>query len=145
MQMEAHLPVLQVVVPMLLAPVVVLLRPRGLAWAAATAGSLVSLAIAAFLVAGIRAGESYRYALGGWEPPFGIELQVDAFSALILLLVTGSSVFALLAGKTSLDRVIEDRRQPLFYSAWLLVLAGLAGIVVSADRIGAHCRRCSST
>jgi multicomponent Na+:H+ antiporter subunit D len=133
MQMEAHLPVLQVVVPMLLAPVVVLLRPRGLAWAAATAGSLVSLAIAAFLVAGIRAGESYRYALGGWEPPFGIELQVDAFSALILLLVTGSSVFALLAGKTSLDRVIEDRRQPLFYSAWLLVLAGLAGILVSAD------------
>ena len=34
--LEPHLPVLQVAVPMLLAPLVVLLHPRGLAWAAAT-------------------------------------------------------------------------------------------------------------
>ena len=33
--LEPHLPVLQVAVPMLLAPLVVLLHPRGLAWAAA--------------------------------------------------------------------------------------------------------------
>ncbi|MDZ7669661.1 MAG: hypothetical protein U5Q16_09680 [Gammaproteobacteria bacterium] len=30
-----HLPALQVVVPLLAAPLVILLRPRGLAWAAA--------------------------------------------------------------------------------------------------------------
>jgi len=130
---EVHLPVLQVVVPMLLAPVVVLLRPRGLAWAAATAGSLMSLAIAGFLTAGIMAGGEFRYAVGGWEAPYGIELRVDAFSALVLLLVTGASSLALLAGKSSLDQAIERPRQPLFFAAWLLVLAGLAGILVSAD------------
>ena len=37
--LEAHLPVLQVVVPMLVAPLVVLLHPRGLAWLAATVAS----------------------------------------------------------------------------------------------------------
>ena len=81
--MAAHLPVLQVVVPMLLAPLVVLLHPRGLAWAAATAASLMSLAIAVALAAGVLAGSEYRYALGGWEAPYGIELRVDAFSALL--------------------------------------------------------------
>jgi multicomponent Na+:H+ antiporter subunit D len=132
-QLEFHLPVLQVVVPMLLAPVVAVLHPRGLAWAAATAASLMALAIAAFLTAGVISGEEFRYALGGWEPPYGIELRVDAFSALVLLLVTGSSSLALLAGKQSLDQAIEQQRQPLFYAAWLLVVAGLAGILVSAD------------
>ncbi len=34
---EQHLPALQVVVPMLSAAVVMLLKPRGLAWAASTA------------------------------------------------------------------------------------------------------------
>ena len=132
-QLEHHLPVLQVAVPMLLAPIVVLLRPRGLAWAAATATSLMALVIACLLTAGVLAGEEFGYALGGWEPPYGIELRVDAFSALILLLVAGSSSLALLAGRKSLDIAIEPHRQPLFFAAWLLVLAGLAGILVSAD------------
>jgi multicomponent Na+:H+ antiporter subunit D len=132
-QLEHHLPVLQVAVPMLMAPLVVLLRPRGLAWAAATAGSLLSLALAGFLTAGVLAGEEFRYALGGWEPPYGIELRVDSLSALVLLIVAGASSLALLAGKTSLDRAIEPHRQPLFFAAWLLVVAGLAGILVSAD------------
>ena len=131
--LENHLPVLQVVVPMLMAPLVVLLRPRGLAWAAAAASSLMSLVIAIQLVAGVLSGTDYSYALGGWEAPYGIELQVDDFSALVLLLVTAASSIALLAGKASLDQAIEQHRQPLFFSAWLLVLAGLAGILVSAD------------
>ena len=42
--LEQHLPALQVVVPMLIAPLVILLRPRGLAWAACTAASWVKLA-----------------------------------------------------------------------------------------------------
>ena len=131
--LEFHLPVLQVAVPMLLAPLVVLLRPRGLAWAAATAISFMSMAIAIALTAGVLSGTDFRYALGGWEPPYGIELQVDYFSALLLLIVTGASSIALLASRASLDRAIEPHRQPLFFSAWLLVLAGLAGILVSAD------------
>ena len=131
--LDAHLPALQVVVPLLIAPLVILLRPRGLAWAAATAASAVSFAIAVQLTAGVLGGQEYRYALGGWSAPYGIELLVDSFSALLLLIVTGASTLALLAGKSSVEREIESHRQPLFYSAWLLALAGLAGILVAAD------------
>src|SRR5210317_283254 len=118
---------------MLLAPLVVLLRPRGTAWAASTAISLMAFVIACYLVAGVLSGEEYRYALGAWPAPYGIALRVDAFSALLLMLVTGASSIALLAAKTSIDQGIESHRQPLFFSAWLLVLAGLAGILVAAD------------
>ena len=44
--LETHWPVLQVVVPMLVAPLVILLKPRGLAWAASTAASVLAFAIA---------------------------------------------------------------------------------------------------
>jgi multicomponent Na+:H+ antiporter subunit D len=128
-----HLPALQVVVPMLMAAFVVLLRPRGLAWAACTAASLLAFAIAVQLVLQVLGGEAATYLMGSWPAPYGIALRVDGLSALLLLTVTGASVLALAGGRESLDRQIEAVRQPYFYAAWLLALAGLSGIVVAAD------------
>ena len=131
--LDGHLPALQVVVPLLVAPLVALLRPRGLAWAAATVASAGSFLIAVQMASGVLAGEVYPYALGGWPAPYGIALEVDAFSAMLLLVLTGASTLALAAGRVSLERQIEQHRQPLFFSAWLLALAGMAGILVAAD------------
>lgn len=131
--LETHLPALQVLVPMLLAPLVILLRPRGLAWAATAAVSLMAFAIAVSLTMGVMGGGLYSYEMGSWPAPYGIALQVDAFSVLVLLVITAASSIALLACKSSLDSEIEATRQPLFYAAWLLVVAGLCGIVVAAD------------
>ena len=128
-----HLPALQVVVPMLVAPLVVLLRPRGLAWMACTAASVLAFAIAVQLVQAVLLSGPATYLMGSWPAPYGIELKVDAFSALMLLTVTGASVLALVGGRDSLDSQIEAGRQPYFYAAWLLALAGLSGIVVAAD------------
>ena len=128
-----HLPALQVVVPMLVAPLVVLLRPRGLAWAACTAASLLAFAIAVQLVQVVLDGGTANYLMGSWPAPYGIELEVDTLSALLLLIVTGASVLALVGGRASLDEQIDAGRQPYFYAAWLLALAGLCGIVVAAD------------
>jgi multicomponent Na+:H+ antiporter subunit D len=133
MDLLAHLPALQVVVPMLSAPLIVLLQPRGLAWAGATAVAVLSFAIAVTLALAVLDGQTVEYAMGGWPAPYGIALSVDAFSSLVLLVVTGAAAAALLAAKPSIDQQIEAERQPLFYSAWLLVLSGLVGIVVSAD------------
>lgn len=128
-----HLLALQVVVPMLIAPVVILLAPRGLAWAASTMASVLTFAIAIQIVQGVLSGGPMIYLMGSWPAPYGIELMVDSFSALLLLVVTGASVFALISGRESLDSQIDAGRQPLFYSAWLLALAGLSGILVAAD------------
>ena len=133
MDLTAHLPALQVIVPMLAAPLVLLLKPRGLAWAGATAVAFLSFAIALSMAFDIARGAHFGYDMGGWQAPYGIELSVGAFSALLLLIVTGAAAFSLLAARPSVDRQIQQERQPLFYAAWLLVLSGLAGIVVSAD------------
>ena len=130
---SAHLPALQVIVPMLSAPFALLLRPRGLAWAATVAASLFSFAIAIVLALGVLDGRVFVYQMGNWPAPYGIELGVDAFSALVLLIITGASSLALLAGRRSLDADISEERQPLFYAAWLLALAGLVGIPIAAD------------
>ena len=128
-----HLPALQVIVPMLTAPLAMLLKPAGLARAAAVAASLFAFAIAVTMTMGVIDGHVYTYRMGSWPAPYGIELAVDRFSALLLLVVTGASTFALLAGKRSVDADIGESRQPLYYAAWLLALAGLSGIPVSAD------------
>lgn len=128
-----HLLALQVVVPMLIAPVVILLVPRGLAWAASTMVSVLTFAIAIQIVQVVISNGPTSYMMGSWPAPYGIELMVDAFSALLLLVVTGASVLALVGGRESLDSQIDSGRQPLFYSAWLLALGGLSGIVVAAD------------
>ena len=128
-----HLPALQVIVPMLMAPFVVLLRARSLPWAAATATSLLAFAIAIQLTLIVMGGNAMTYQMGSWAAPYGIELQVDALSALVLLVVTGASSVALVGGRDSLAAIISADREPYFFAAWLLALAGMAGIVVAAD------------
>jgi len=133
MNLEQHLPALQVVIPLLSVPVVMLLKPRGFAWLAATAASVVAFAIAISMTSAVLGGESIRYLMGSWAAPYGIELSVDSFSAVLLLVITGASTFALLAGRQSITSQIDPDRHPMFFAAWLLALAGLAGIAVSAD------------
>ena len=131
--LTAHLPALQVVVPMLMAPFVVLLRARSLPWAAATATSLLAFSIAIQLTMNVLGGAPATYQMGSWAAPYGIELQVDALSAIVLLVVTGASSVALIGGRESLAAIISAEREPYFFAAWLLALAGMAGIIVSAD------------
>ena len=130
---EQHLPILQVIVPLLFAPLVVLLQPRGLAWVATTAVCVLSFAIAVNLAILVLVGQTLEYELGGWQPPFGIALRIDALAALLLLIVTGAATAAVIGCRDSLNQQIESHRQPLFFAAWLLLLAGLAGMVVTAD------------
>ena len=131
--LDEHLPALQVVLPILMAPFVVLLRPRGLAWAATTVTSLMTFAIAVNLTAYVIGAEPLEYQMGSWPAPYGIELRVDSLSALLLLVVTGASSVALLGGKKSLSAAIAADREHYYFSAWLLAVGGLCGILVSAD------------
>ena len=133
MSLDTHLPALQVVVPMLTAPLVLLMRARGLAWASATAASLMTSAIAVFLTREVLRSGQVIYLMGSWPAPYGIELRVTGFSALMLLIVSAASSLTLMAGKGSIDTDIAEDRQPLFYAAWLLALAGMLGIVVAGD------------
>ncbi len=118
---------------MLTAPLVAFLRLPQLSWLATTVASATAFGIAVLLTQAVLGTGTLDYAMGGWPAPYGIALAIDEFGALLLLIVTGASTIALLAGKASLDQQIESARQPLFYAGWLLALAGLSGIVMTGD------------
>jgi multicomponent Na+:H+ antiporter subunit D len=74
----------------------------------------------------------YRYTVGNWQPPFGIELVVDPLSALMLLLV---SAVALLATFSALKSVANELpgQEHLFFTLYLILIAGLLGLVLTGD------------
>lgn len=128
-----HLPVLVVIIPLLTAPLCVLLNQPRLAWLTATSAAVLSLAAAIQLVILVHADGPISYWLGGWEPPWGIEYRIDTLAAYVLLIVSAMAALVLLVAKDSVEKEIPESRIAYFYAAFMLAFAGLAGIVATGD------------
>jgi multicomponent Na+:H+ antiporter subunit D len=128
-----HLPVLQVLIPFIAAPLAVLIGNRSLAWPIAFAASAAATIIAFLLLMQVIGGEIISYHIGGWAPPLGIEYRIDAANAFVLLLVSGISTLVLPYAKTSIAAEIPARHETLFYSTYLLCLTGLLGVAATGD------------
>ena len=129
----AHYPALQVVAPLIAAPLCVLLRRGALAWLVAVAVSWIALAIAIQLLIQVTATGPVSYELGGWAAPWGIEYRVDSVNAFVLLIVSGISAVTAPYARGTIAREIPEDRHHLFYSAYLLCLTGLLGITITGD------------
>ncbi len=129
----ANLSVLQIVVPLLTAPLCLLVRNGRVAWALAWIASAASFGCALLLASRVLDGGVVVAELGGWAAPWGIEYRVDLLNAFILLIVSGIGTVVLWSARISIDVEVEADRQGLFYTAWLLCLAGLLGIAVTGD------------
>jgi multicomponent Na+:H+ antiporter subunit D len=128
-----HLPALQVVVPLLSAPIcAVIYRPR-LVWATAMTVSALAFATAVALLAQVLESGPISYALGGWAAPWGIEYRVDTVNALVLLIVSAISTVVLPFARASVEHEVREDRVGLFYTAWMLCLTGLLGITITGD------------
>lgn len=133
MSLGAHLPALQVVVPLLAAPILLLIRNARVCWAVATATSALCLLIALMLLDQSIGGTVYSYAVGGWAPPWGIELRVDTANAFVLTIVSLIAFGVLIFGLKSVTHEVEAARLPLFYSSYILCLTGLLGMTITGD------------
>ncbi len=130
---SAHLPILQVAVPLILAPLCSLIRSPSIAWAIALAASAWSLVCALLLLATVLDDGPLLYAVGGWEPPWGIALNIDVLAAFVLVLVGLVAVVVATWARRSVESEIASRQASLFYTAYLLCLTGLLGIVATGD------------
>ncbi len=132
--LQAHLPILVVIVPLVAAPICVLLPNRGLARLVAVIASATTFAIAFNLLRLVEDGGELRYAVGGWSPPLGIELRITLLSAFVLATVTfiATAVIAFEARGIA-GSGVEGPRLRLFYAAYLLALTGLVGMVATND------------
>ena len=128
------LPAMQVVLPLVSAPVcLVLARWPRLVWALCTVVCWSALAIAISLLQTVLADGPISYAMGGWAAPWGIEYRIDAANAYVALIVTGIASVVLPYAYTSAALYIKDDRIPLFFALMMLCLTGLLGMTVTGD------------
>jgi multicomponent Na+:H+ antiporter subunit D len=131
--MGAHLPALQVVIPLMAGPLALLVwRPR-LSWLVAMAASIAAFLVSISLLGQVMADGAISYAMGGWAAPWGIEYRIDELNALVLLLVSSIAVVTTPFAFRSVEKEIAAPRIPFFYAAWLLALSGLLGIAITGD------------
>ena len=127
-------PILAVVAPLLAAFVLPVLGRWKRAWVFPATLATLALACGAAVATAraVAAGGAVEYYLGGWEPPWGIAFRVDGLGALLLLLVTFLPLVICVYSKRSVLAELPDQETP-FYSVFLLLVAGLAGIASTAD------------
>ncbi len=132
--MLGETPILIIVIPLISAVLTPLmgLRKEVLSYLCAiTALSLCTLASVHTLYTVLTEG-SIHYRLGGWPPPFGIELVVDHLNGMMLVIV---SVISLLVAVYSYRSVKQELpgKSVYFYTVYLLQVTGFLGILITGD------------
>ncbi len=131
--MLSHLASLQVVVPMLAAPLCVIINRSLWAWLLVMMVTVTSFIIALLLWYQLQTATSILYAMGGWIPPLGIEYRIDKVTGVMLLLVTFIAVMTSIYAKFSVENEIDRHKHGLFYAMFLLCFAGLLGLLLTHD------------
>ena len=129
----SQLPALQVTLPLVAAPLCLLVRSGRAAWGIALFASAASFAVAVLLLSRVLDQGSLSYEFGGWAAPWGIEYRVDIVNAFVLFVVTAITTVVLFFANDSVRKEVDASRQSLFYTVWLLCLTGLVGIVMTGD------------
>ncbi len=133
-----HLPALQVALPLIAAPLCILLRRDRYAWAFTTLICWGLLAVAALLLDRVMSEGPISYRLGGWVPPIGIEYRLDGVNAFVLLILAGTAALMMPYARQSVEREVAPERRHLFYAMFLLALTGLLGIVATGDAFNVY-------
>ena len=130
---SAHLPILQIVVPLLAAPISVFFRRAAIVWYLTLIVSIITLAISITLLAQTLDQGVISYALGNWAAPFGIEYRIYAVNAFVLVIISAIGTIVLPYARVSVANEIEPHNQSLFYTCYLLCFTGLLGMVITGD------------
>ena len=135
MMTVGHFPILVVMVPLMAAylmPVLGLWRRR-LCYPLATVSIFISFCISLVLVRSVMASGTISYHLGGWTPPWGIELVVDYLSAFMCITITFISLLTVVYSENYINKELPTGKTTLYYTLLMLVIGGMLGVVVTGD------------
>jgi len=131
--MSEHVPILLVLLPLVAAPICVLLRRNAAAWVWAFLISWIVFGLSVALLARVLDEGVIDYALGGWDPPWGIAYRLDPLNAFVLVIVAANAAVVLLFAPESLRHEIPREKRYLVVCVFLLYLTGLLGITITGD------------
>jgi len=81
----------------------------------------------------VMGGEIIHFPVGGWPPPWGIEIFVDELAATMLLLLTGCFLLITIFSIKSLPKEISPQATGWYYTLLLLTLTAMMGMIVTND------------
>ena len=129
----AHLPILQVIIPLFIAPVALIIRNSRTVWILSLSVTWVTFIISLALLVQVVDSGNISYRIGGWAAPWGIEYVLDKVGAFVLVIVSAIGSIVMTYARQSVEAEIPDDRIYLFYTMFLLCLTGLLGIVITGD------------
>ena len=121
--------VLAIVVPIVAAALALLVGARidNAGWSIALLATLTQTGLTAYLFWLVVQNGRLTYTLAGFAPPAGIGLAADALSAMVALLVAVVSLAVVVYARRA------GPRGNIFYTVYLLLAGGLAGLSLTAD------------
>lgn len=132
--MSAHFPGLVVIIPLVAAFLILIGAQvdKRFAFPLTVLALLGSLLTAIGLLVRVLQVGVLEYHMAGWAPPVGIAYRVDHLNALVLVAVATVAFLNLLGTRELVDDLFGDRLG-LFYTLYILLIAGLQGILVTGD------------
>jgi len=128
-----HLPILQIIIPLMSAPFCMFLRHHFWTWALAVVISWLSLVMSIGLLLQVLDQGVLIYKIGGWAAPWGIEYRIDNLNAFVLVIVSVIAAVVMPYARMSVNKEIPRDRAYLFYAMMLLCMTGLLGITITGD------------
>ncbi|MGY8826316.1 MAG: monovalent cation/H+ antiporter subunit D family protein [Candidatus Latescibacterota bacterium] len=136
--MNAHLPIVPIVLPMIAAPICMLLRRPVFVWSLATAVTSLVFAACVQILFQVMSSGPIIYTMGGWSAPIGIEYRIDLVNAYIMLLVSAIAALVMIYAPKSAAHELPPDRHNLFCAAFLMCLTGLLGITITGDAFNVY-------
>jgi len=136
MQFE-HLPATQILIPLIGAILILVSRKNIVIWATASLLTLLTFINSILLYKQVSVDGVISYAMGGWEPPIGIEYRIDSVNSILIVLVSFMALLAAVYARKSVEVEIVAEKRPVFYAMYLLCLTGLLGILATGDAFNA--------
>ncbi len=126
----SHLLILPILIPLFAGALLLIghRRPPALQRAFSLAATAALLPLAIWAVGQAETGSLQFYALGNWQPPFGIVLMLDRLSAMMLLLTAVLALPVLLYACAG-----DDRRGVHFHALFQFQLLGINGAFLTGD------------
>jgi len=119
--------------PLIMAAITSILPNKRVAWASTfIVTAILTLTAFAIAIYNTEVGTTI-YKMGGWAPPHGISLVIDALNAPVIVLIALMAFITVIYALPATVAEIKPNKRAPFYAAFILCIAGLLGMVVTGD------------
>jgi multicomponent Na+:H+ antiporter subunit D len=74
-----------------------------------------------------------HYHVGGWPPPWGIEIVIEPLSAMMAVLITGLCLLIAVFSRRALEKEMAEEARGWFYVEFLLCMTAMLGLIITND------------